>query len=72
MLIDELVSDLVTGTTERAERAGVQDYESVRRLDHRLAGFANIRETARRERFPARPCVFHRTLGFRAPQVPLR
>jgi dGTPase len=47
MMIDELVSSLVAGTIERAERAGVQDHEAVRRVDHRLAGFADV-ETGNR------------------------
>jgi dGTPase len=49
MLIDELVSDLVAGTVERA--AGVRDYEAVRRLDRRLAGFANVETSNGLKRF---------------------
>jgi dGTPase len=51
MLIDELVSGLVTGTLERAEKAGVQDYEAVRRLEHRLAGFVQDETAARLKSF---------------------
>jgi dGTPase len=51
MLIDELVSDLVAGTVEQAERAGVRDHEAVRRLDHRLVGFANVETTNRLKKF---------------------
>jgi dGTPase len=50
-LIDELVSSLVAGTVERAESARVRDHEAVRRLDHRLAGFANIETTNRLKKF---------------------
>jgi dGTPase len=63
MLVDELVSGLVTGTIEKADKSGVQDYEEVRRLDHRLAGFASD-ETASHLK-----CFLHDRVYFAEPLV---